>query len=234
MLSTERLRLAWAPACKLKPSARFTFFSGVTVTVDGRILEALRAMDGILQRWRYAPRAGQTWGYNCRRITGGTGYSLHAYGIAIDLNSSSNPYGPRLITDMPRAMVEEILALRTRSGAQVWGWGGNYRSNKDAMHYEIVCTPRDLVSGVLAGPGRPAPGQEDDVIRIIKTTDRQGKEGPGVFAEINLAWVRWIPDAPTWELARKYAAEGKDTPVLVPRAHFDALVKVGAGAWPND
>lgn len=229
VLTTAQLRTAWAPACKPR-SARFTFSSGTPVTVDERIIEALQGMDDVLRRWKYSPRKGETGGYNCRRITGGTGYSLHAYGIAVDLNSRSNPYGPRLITDMPRAMVEEILALRTKSGAAVWRWGGNYRTNKDAMHYEIVCGPADLSSGLTTG--RSPAGQEDDVLRIIKTTSTGGAVAPGVFLETNLTWVRWIPDPATWESARKYAVEGKDVPVVIPRAQFDTLIKVGDRGWP--
>ena len=148
MLSTSQLRVVWSPACTLRPPYKFTFWSGVAVTVDGRLKEAITELDKILKRWGYRPKSGQTWGYNCRRITGGTGYSLHAYGIAVDINSLTNPYGKRLITDMPRQMVETILALRTKNGKQVWGWGGNYRVNKDAMHFEAVCAPADLATGI--------------------------------------------------------------------------------------
>lgn len=94
---------------------------------------------------------------NCRKITGGTGYSLHAYGIALDICWNTNPYGPVLKTDMPPAMVDEILAIRTNNGQQVWGWGGNYRGNKDAMHFEIVCTPGDIRTGIGGGPGVSTP-----------------------------------------------------------------------------
>lgn len=33
------------------------------------------------------------YGYNCRYKTGGTSWSTHAYGIAIDTNTAKNPYG---------------------------------------------------------------------------------------------------------------------------------------------
>jgi hypothetical protein len=49
---------------------------------------------------------------------------------------------------MPRVMVTNILRIRTNDGAQVWGWGGNYRTVKDAMHFEIVCTPEELATGI--------------------------------------------------------------------------------------
>lgn len=85
-----------------------------------------------------------------------------AIAIAVDINWQSNPYGSRLVTDMPRNMIEDILAIRTRNGKQVWGWGGNYRRNKDAMHLELVCSPADLATGIdpasVRGGGQtPAP-----------------------------------------------------------------------------
>lgn len=49
---------------------------------------------------------------------------------------------------MPRGMINEIVALRTRHVAPVWGWGGFNRTIKDTMHFEIVCTPADLNTGI--------------------------------------------------------------------------------------
>lgn len=129
--------------------------------VDQRALEAIQTLDAVFRNWNYRPRAGETWGYACRRITGGTGYSLHAYGATVDVNSLANPYGPRLITDMPREMVNAILAIRTKGGHEVWGWGGNYRRNKDAMHYECVASPQELATGInwntVGGTPPPTP-----------------------------------------------------------------------------
>lgn len=147
MRSTAQLRAAWSPPCRLQ-TARFPFWTGVQVVVDQRAVEALQALDAVFRNWNYGPRAGETWGYACRRITGGTGYSLHAYGATVDVNSLANPYGPRLVTDMPREMVNAALAIRTNGGHEVWGWGGNYRRNKDAMHYECVASPQELATGI--------------------------------------------------------------------------------------
>jgi hypothetical protein len=49
---------------------------------------------------------------------------------------------------MPRAMVNAVLAVRTNQGLPVWRWGGNYTGNKDAMHYELVCSPAELAAGI--------------------------------------------------------------------------------------
>lgn len=173
-LTTTQLRAAWAPACRLQAPATITLHGGGRVHVDGRVVEAVRALDAILARHDYRTRRADTGAYNCRRITGGTGYSLHAYGIAIDINWTSNPYGKRLITDMPREMVAAIKALRTGNGRQVWRWGGDYTTNKDAMHYEIVCTPADLATGIR-GAEPVGSGIPHDVLR-------RGDRGPKVTA----------------------------------------------------
>ena len=62
---------------------------------------------------------------------------------------------------MPRKMVDEIEALRTNSGKQVFRWGGDWDGDNieddrtfDAMHFEIACTPTDIASGI-AGSVQP-------------------------------------------------------------------------------
>lgn len=148
-LTTSQLRAVWGPPCGVA-LASFTFHTGVTVQVDRRTLTALSALDDVMERWGYEPTAPDVGAYVCRRITGGSGYSLHAYGIAVDINWQANPYSAanRTITDMPAGMVAEIEALRTGNGKPVWGWGGHYRNIKDTMHYEIVCSPADLATGI--------------------------------------------------------------------------------------
>lgn len=148
-LSTSQLRVAWAPPCQ-GPWARVTLYGGAVVSVDPLIVPAVLALSGVFEAHGYRATPPDTGAYNCRRITGGSGYSLHAYGIAVDVNWLDNPYGPRLITDMPRAMTDAVKALRTVSGHQVWGWGGDYGGNKDAMHFEIACTPQQLATGIQA------------------------------------------------------------------------------------
>lgn len=166
MTTTATLRNWWHPPCKTKGDV---------------LVEAYEALDHCLRQHDYAPRKIDTGAYNCRRITGGTGYSLHAYApgppftfwngtrvttaLAVDLNWQTNPYGRTLITDMPRAMVADIKAIRTRNGRQVWRWGGDYRGNRDAMHYEVVCSPADLATGIdprsLPTTPNPTPTEDD-------------------------------------------------------------------------
>jgi hypothetical protein len=149
MLTTAQLRKAWPAACGV-PLTGTDLVQGVRIQCHAQITTAVRALGLVMQAHGYAVRKGDTGAYNCRQITGGSGSSLHSHGIAIDVNWNTNPYrgDNRLVTDMPRVMVTAILAIRTSNGKEVWGWGGNYRSVKDAMHYEIVCTPADLATGI--------------------------------------------------------------------------------------
>lgn len=145
--TTTQLRVLWSPVCS-GPWARVALWGEGVVTVRATIVDAVKALDKCLMKHQYETRKADTGAYNCRAITGGTAYSLHAYGIALDINWLTNPYGPALITDMPMGMVRDILAIRTNSGHQVWGWGGLYSGNKDAMHFEIVCSPAQLATGI--------------------------------------------------------------------------------------
>lgn len=165
MRNTQELRVVWAPACRPQLK-RFILHSGAPVSIDYRTEESFKALDSIMRLYNYIPRAGETWGYNCRKITGGSGYSLHAYGITIDYNSLANPYGKRLVTDMPRSMVEAILAIRTNKGDLVFGWGGNYRNNKDAMHYEIVASPVELAAGINWNTVKTSPKEVNELFEV--------------------------------------------------------------------
>src|SRR5262249_23169773 len=111
-----------------------------------------------------------------------------------------------LVTDMPKAMVNDILAIRTNNGQQLWGWGGNYRSAKDAMHFEIVCAPADVATGInwstvkqpkltptkvdqwpLIGRGDGGPAVEElhKRLKIVKP----GEPGFGIFGPVTEAAV---------------------------------------------
>jgi len=149
MRTTSDLRRLWAPACQNGLSV-LLLHSGARVSVAKATAEAFRAVDGVMQAAGYAPRTRDTGGYNCRKITGGTAHSLHAFGLAVDYNWNSNPFRAdgKLITDMPASMVAAIKAIRTKAGASVFRWGGDFTRVKDAMHFEIVASPRELAAGI--------------------------------------------------------------------------------------
>jgi hypothetical protein len=95
-------------------------------------------------------------GYVNRDVRGRPGVkSVHAHGAAIDINPGSNPMGGQLITDMP----ENISAIAKGLGL---GWGGNWASIKDAMHFSVAANEGGDIKlsegGVAVGPnsGYPA------------------------------------------------------------------------------
>lgn len=149
MLTTPELRAAWAPACDV-PLATIELVQNVRVTCHVDAVTAVKALGRVLEAHDYHVRQGDTGAYNCRRITSGRGHSLHAFGIALDINWNTNPFRADnvLVTDMPKVMIRNILRIRTNNDHRVWGWGGNYRTVKDAMHLEIVCAPADLATGI--------------------------------------------------------------------------------------
>ena len=85
--------------------------------------------------------------YNCRKIAGSNEWSLHSYGIAVDLNPSKNPRGLPLTTDIPASLYEWAEDCTTASGARVFSWGGRW-GNPDPMHFQINASPNELAGGI--------------------------------------------------------------------------------------
>lgn len=149
MRTTSQLRSLWSPACGV-PLTTLTLHSGARISVAKGAAEAFRALDAVMQAAKYAPRTADTGAFCCRQITGGSDYSLHAYGIAADYNWNSNPFRSDgvLVTDMPRRMVDAIVAIRTKGGEPVFRWGGAFTSVKDAMHFEVIASQAELKRGI--------------------------------------------------------------------------------------
>lgn len=89
-----------------------------------------------------------TSAFNCRRITGGSGWSRHAWGVAIDLNPRENPYvrGSTILPpdgapyvdrdrDAPGMVHAGSPALRAFT-SRGYEWGGAWRTLKDYQHLE--------------------------------------------------------------------------------------------------
>jgi len=88
-----------------------------------------------------------TSSFVCRAVTGGSVYSQHAYGLAIDINPFHNPYHrqtlvlPELATDYTDR--DRVLPGMVTPGGVVhqafadigWTWGGSWQSLKDYQHF---------------------------------------------------------------------------------------------------
>jgi hypothetical protein len=92
--------------------------------------------------------ADNTSAFNCRPVAGTSRWSLHAYGLAIDVNPIENPYVSASGTSAHRAsrpyldrsqrrpgMAYEGGALVAAFDAIGWGWGGRWTGVKDYQHF---------------------------------------------------------------------------------------------------
>jgi D-alanyl-D-alanine carboxypeptidase/Putative peptidoglycan binding domain len=109
--------------------------------------------------------------YNCRKVTGGTSRSAHSWPVAVDINPNTNPYSSKgtLITDMPRAFVDCFKA-------EGFGWGGEWRHPKDAMHFSLAPNEK----------GKPHPEPFDTRLQQRANQKWKAKHGgkdPGLAAK---------------------------------------------------
>lgn len=80
------------------------------------------------------------WGYAYRNVRGSDhDLSNHSSGTAIDLNSSKHPLGKANTFSS-----DKQAAIRVLCKKYAIRWGGDYRSRKDDMHFEIVNTPAEV------------------------------------------------------------------------------------------
>jgi hypothetical protein len=95
--------------------------------------------------------ADNTSAFNCRDVTGGSGWSEHAYGRAIDVNPIENPYVYKDGTTSHPASRPYLNRRRHRRGmayhggvlvrafADVgWGWGGDWPRPTDYQHFSAT------------------------------------------------------------------------------------------------
>jgi hypothetical protein len=102
--------------------------------------------------------------FNCREITGGGLFSIHSYGLAIDINPIQNPYvsfnqkencSAKILPPAAKdyinrislrpGMVESISEIFKKNGFYVWG--GEWNSPIDWQHFQ---TPRPVAQLLAA------------------------------------------------------------------------------------
>ncbi|MFT4974771.1 MAG: hypothetical protein ACI8S6_000654 [Myxococcota bacterium] len=91
--------------------------------------------------------ADNTSAFNCRPVSGGTRFSQHSYGRAIDINTIENPYirGSRILppegadftdrSDVRPGMITTGDPVVSAFAAIGWKWGGNWQTTKDYQHF---------------------------------------------------------------------------------------------------
>jgi hypothetical protein len=171
--STTQLRQLWREFECDEASMVLVPFGPDKIRVAPPTAEAWEALAAVMLHHDYHIRTPDTDSYNCRTITGGSGRSLHSFGIALDVNWTTNPFldhaGNRKVrfsdkpiqderakdvrrgaadTDMTPAMTADVEAIKTKGGVQVFEWGGSWSTRKDCMHFELDVSPAELAEGI--------------------------------------------------------------------------------------
>jgi D-alanyl-D-alanine carboxypeptidase len=96
--------------------------------------------------------ADNTSGFNCRYADapGPPQWSMHAYGLAIDVNTVQNPYVEAGVGVQPPAGAAYVDRSDIRPGMAYpggvlvsafssigWGWGGNWAGSPDYQHFSV-------------------------------------------------------------------------------------------------
>ena len=149
----------------------------VTVFVHERAVDALQAViDNLVREQRrghvYPLDPSATSSFNPRTIPPKRYVSFHAVGIAIDVNSLTNPYREDnvLVTDMPAWFV----AAWTEAG---WCWGGSWQDIKDPMHFSWK-GPR-YTPGYPQYPPMPVRTPAGSFRRVLSFDPALGEPGSG-------------------------------------------------------
>ena len=94
--------------------------------------------------------ADNTSGFNCRFVSGTNRWSMHAYGLAIDVNPVENPYvsGNRVRPHAGRRYLDRARAgpgIAVAGGVLVeafarvgWRWGGFWAGTPDYQHFSTT------------------------------------------------------------------------------------------------
>lgn len=186
MATSDQLRSWWATyRCNTSKMTRVAF-PGVDRSWDLLVATEARpawlAFAAVMASEGYLFRESAGGTYNCRPIAGTTKYSLHSYGIAIDLNPSKNPYGKPLRTDLPQSFRERIGSIQA-NGKRCFEWGGSW-TTPDAMHFELDVSPADIAKGVTFDNGT---GENDmQSLRLL------------VAEAIQKGWLGWPDEGTFW------------------------------------
>lgn len=125
------------PNCQSTKMGRAVSPSGAAVTVRREIVPLIEVLFLITAEEGYRVRKSDTGGFNCRPIAGTRIASNHSWGLAVDINWSTNPYSLVFKSDIPPAVVHAW----EEAG---FYWGGRYRIRKDTMHFEALFAPADV------------------------------------------------------------------------------------------
>lgn len=130
------------PNCQVRSMVKVEAV-GASVLVRREIAELVRILFIASERLGYdinpLGQVNQTWGFACRAIRGTSTASNHSWGLAVDINSLSNPMGSVFKSNIPPRVVDAWEACG-------FYWGGRYLLRPDAMHLEYIRRPQDVTA----------------------------------------------------------------------------------------
>ena len=141
MATSTQVRAWWAEyRCNPDKMVPFRLFNRNVGRVPTLAIPAFQALERALLGTGYRPESA--WVYNCRPIAGSTSWSLHSYGIAIDIDPALNPYttGDPFAGGFKPNHIAAVEAIKTTTGEQVWTWGGRW-TRPDRMHFQLNVKP---------------------------------------------------------------------------------------------
>lgn len=150
------------PQCQASKMGRAVSPSGAAVTVRREIVPLIEVLFLITAEEDYRVRKSDTGGFNCRPIAGTRIASNHSWGLAVDINWTTNPYSLVFKSDIPPAVVHAW----EEAG---FYWGGRYRIRKDTMHFEYLGSPADVQKHIAIARKRLA---------SLRGTDEKPKPAP--------------------------------------------------------
>ncbi len=114
----------------------------MSLTVHKKLANDILAAFEEMMALGFPINASETYCYGWRTmVSSSTSLSHHSYGVAIDINSSDNPYiSDTLVVGSnsyepgvnPLSVTDEVVAIWKRHG---FYWGGDWTSAKDYMHF---------------------------------------------------------------------------------------------------
>jgi hypothetical protein len=234
-LTTQVLRAAWHTYLNATDRMERIWILGWHTPVNPETKDAWRALEGALTGAGY--RAHRAWVYVPRTIKGTGSPSLHAYGLAIDIDhreptcniNRRTPDGRpvRFATATEKAdrcrqvregiadtvfspeQVEAVERIQTVDGHQVFAWGGRWTDRKDTMHFQINVTPEGLLRGLA--PSSPSSATDQEASMLATPVVR---EAP--------TWDQFPEPEQFFDLGSLLAA---DSPLALPRWLLDWVEK---------
>lgn len=204
--------------------------AGVTLWVHKAVLPLFRAfIEELVDGGYRLDGTADDWGYANRDIRGRPGVkSNHSWGLAVDLNATTNPMtnDGRVHTDLPPS----VGRMASKYGLH---WGGWYSGRKDPMHFEFTGTPAEasrLVARLSSSPARGAqtPAEEWDVKYKSVVLRSEDKSKDGSIALVAPGYFRHV-DGEAWKIVKDNGfVINPDKPEDVNQREWDVLKAINS------